>query len=1592
MLEVAWQYPTAQGRGGGKDSGHEPVEKPDTLFSNSTAAIIDLLSEGEIGGLVDGDRSIYFNEVSLRDQTTTDYNFKGAVVFVNNGIEDQPAIPGFENVSTSVAVAQDLPYNVYKTISFPNDGTYTAVDVTIAADSFFMVEKDGDTVGTSVTFVIELSENGGTFIEVVKGTIRGKQSNEYNVDFRVHVLDTNGNTSVRVKRLSPDATSLRVNNEIKFKTYTKVVEHKLTYPNCAVSGTIISAKQFGNQIPQRAYKINGIKVSVPHNYDPVTRVYSGTFNGSLSGTKQFTNNPAWVFYDLITHTRYGLGQFFDSSLIDIPSLYTISKWCDAVDARPYYFKASMYTHAATGTATWQTNSGNYTSGDTTVKGTDGTYAIYQTVDATAAGNTLRQINHADLAMTNNNYAVLTTGIMGYGTTTTAEIGIYDVTGSSWGSDADSTARIMSGPGTLTQESGGRWSLAGLSTTELTHVEITRRATGSVDFRAHWYLDASTTTTGSHGGALWWPQFERGDVLQIRISQAGATAEGGTTDDYDSVTGRHGVPDGRGGFEPRWVCNTVINSRGDAFNVLREMVSCFRGILFWMDGKLWAQADLPRDPVKIVTNANVIDGVFTYSGESNRSRVSVINVSWNDPDIFYRRAIEVYEDPDLIREIGWKTADHGAFGCTSRSQARRLAKAILYSQENESELVTYKASFDHLAVDGDDGPVGISPGDVILIADRERGNAISGGRVLSATAPDFTIADTVELGLGTVYIEHAATGTVEWVACSFDTNTVTLLETPTEAVATNDAYILVEGGDEAETFRVIKITQSDQHIFEIAAVRYDEAKFDEIYGTISTDETDIMRIPRAVTMPAVDNLAAVESFVFGADYSSRTIEVSWNAVVNEWLDGYIVTFIKDNENPVSLPMVGGSAARIENARAGEYIIRVQARNRFGFLGPASTFTLTLGAVPAGLAVGDPANLALHGGGTTFSGVDAKFKWTLSSPTATYLDEQSITVDTGVVDPYFRDFLVTMKKVDDTVLRTASVVGTEYIYTKEMMFEDTTGTIADTFKIEVQYRDIYGRLSAAQSLTVTNADPGAPTSLSVTANSLSNIIQWTNPTDTDLVYIEVLASTTDSFATATAVGHTLTGQFLHENLTAGVTWYYWVRSVDTWGNIGTETSAGSAAPLPSASTGANEIKDDWFGATWTLTAGATKIIPTATSGYAAGREPFALELSPDTAVVRSATGTLIPVVVGRRYYFSARVSRGTTLGAGSQLKLGGNWIGSDGTTVISAATEATTQTSATLTAGALPTELTWSQIAPASAAFFQPKYYTPALASSSGTFRVEAPRVSLSEPGASSTLSVGFGPTAIGVIYDYTNTTAQDLPKTVSYALYQNGVLLTTGVVFSYRVVSGGINGFDNADGYQTLTVTSGVADLVISSAESTTSVIEIKGATSDGSSVIAATVAKTLAAAPTGGSGSSTATQSSGFSQINSTSYAAITNDLVVTLPTGKTATSTQVSLTLGPVSPTSGTWSDNVTLKLQEDVSGVWTDRGTPASADSNPDPGRSFDVEVGSVQPNEGELTTTISHSGLTAGTTKTYRIVAKCGSSGHTVSFTGEVAVSCP
>lgn len=320
------------GAGGkGATAGRTPVESPDSLRSISYAKTIVLLGEGEMRGLVDGYRSVYLQGTPLQNSDGT-FNFQNVSVETRSGTQDQSYIPGFPSVENEVIVGVELRADtpIVRTVS---GSDLSAVRVRVSVDSLQKVDtSNGDTVGYRVEYAIDVATDGGAYTTVLNSAFTGKTTTQYERSHRID-LPAGSQWQIRIRRTTPNANSSTVADTTRVQSITEIIDAKLRYPNSALLAVSVDAQQF-QSLPTIACNVYGRIIKVPANYDPELRAYAtvgaGTTNGVWDGTfkSAWTNNPAWVFYDIVTNDRFGLGNNIPAAWVDVWNLYQIAQYCD----------------------------------------------------------------------------------------------------------------------------------------------------------------------------------------------------------------------------------------------------------------------------------------------------------------------------------------------------------------------------------------------------------------------------------------------------------------------------------------------------------------------------------------------------------------------------------------------------------------------------------------------------------------------------------------------------------------------------------------------------------------------------------------------------------------------------------------------------------------------------------------------------------------------------------------------------------------------------------------------------------------------------------------------------------------------------------------------------------------------------------------------------------------------------------------------------------------------------------------------------------------------------------------------------------------
>jgi predicted phage tail protein len=702
---------------------HTPVEAPDTLHSVAYARIIDLLSEGECEMFENGLQDIYLDETPLQNPDGS-FNFKNVYVDIRSGTQYQEPLDSFPEVESETAVGVLLETTTPWTHNFTNTAlTGVRVRLAVAALSEVDPETD-DTNGYVVEFAIDLSVDGGGYTEILRDEFNGKASSPYERSYVIVLPEATTNWLLRVRRITPEANTQYIQDQTSVVSYTELIRANLRMPNSAVVGLRIDASQF-RAIPTRAYRLKGRIIRVPANYDPITRIYTGSWDGTFKVA--WTNNPAWIYFDMATNYRYGLGRFLADAQVDKWSLYQIGQYCDEL-----------------------------------------------------------------------------------------------------------------------------------------------------------------------------------------------------------------VDDGLGGSEPRFTCDLYLQKQADAYKVMQDLASVFRGISFWAAGKIMAIADRPADPVYTFNNSNVINGRFSYQGSSRQARHTVALVSWGDPSDFGRGKVEYVPDEDGIARYGIQQLSMTAIGASSQGQAHRCGVWALLSERLETNTVTFGV--------GLDGTIP-QPGHIIRIADRLRDAARRGGRVRAATTSVITpdVMPTVAVGFNLTVILPTGISQTRPVS-AVGASTITVSPAFDAAPVTDAAWIIESEEAPASLWKVLGVTEEANEksiAFSVLAIVHDPAKFEASDFGITIQPQDPAQKPsRVQAAPATVTLTT--RTVYDGPTARNVLSVAWDQVPTALR--YEISLRRNLEEWTPLVRVRGTLYEVPNVLPGDWIASVKA---IGYTGIASqprvSATLTIGAL-------------------------------------------------------------------------------------------------------------------------------------------------------------------------------------------------------------------------------------------------------------------------------------------------------------------------------------------------------------------------------------------------------------------------------------------------------------------------------------------------------------------------------------------------------------------------------------------------------------------------------------------------------------------------
>ncbi|KVG83197.1 host specificity protein [Burkholderia ubonensis] len=730
--------------GGGGGSGSE---SPDSLHSVARAKVLDIVSEGPIVGLVKGMQSVFLDGTPIQNADGS-LNFQNYSVDVRTGTQDQDYLAGFPAVERETAVGVPLTSDAPWVRQVQNV-QLTAVRIRFGVPALQRSDaSSGNITGHRIEYAIDLSVDGGSYAQVVAGAFDGKTTSLYERSHRIELPRAKTGWLVRVRRITPNAHSSTIADNVNIEAITDVIDRKLRYPMTALVGMTFDARSF-SQVPVRSYHVRGLIIRVPSNYDPETRTYSGVWDGTFK--MAWSNNPAWVFYDLLLNERYGLGKNVDASMVDKWGLYEIARYCDVM-----------------------------------------------------------------------------------------------------------------------------------------------------------------------------------------------------------------VPDGKGGLEPRFACNCVIQSAADAFKVLQDLAGVFRGIAYWGPGAVVASADMPSDPVYVYAAANVIGGTFRYVGSERKTRYTVALVSYNDPTNQYKQTVEPVQDDDGIARYGVVKTQVTAFGCTSQAQAHRLGRWLLLTSRYETGTVSFQVGLDGTLV---------GPGQVIAIADPRKAGRRIGGRIRSAAGDVITLDKAPTVAPGDRFTAILPSGIAQSRAVKAVAGDTLTLADRFDADPVPGAVWMLESRElGAQLYRVVSVQESDddgQIAYTINATQYEPGKYAAIDDGAQIQQRPITIIPPSVQPPPTNVRLSTYSVV-DQGISKTTMVIAWDAA--DKAVRYLPEWRKDNGEWVSVAATGGLQVEVPGIYQGTYLARVRAQNA---LNVTSIPAVGVDTALTGKTSPPPAVTSLKATGVVY-GID--LKWT------------------------------------------------------------------------------------------------------------------------------------------------------------------------------------------------------------------------------------------------------------------------------------------------------------------------------------------------------------------------------------------------------------------------------------------------------------------------------------------------------------------------------------------------------------------------------------------------------------------------------------------
>ena len=598
-----------------------------------------------------------------------------------------------------------------------------------------------------------------------------------------------------------------------------------------------------------------------------------------------------------------------------------------------------------------------------------------------------------------------------------------------------------------------------------------------------------------------------------------------------------VDDGFGGKEARFTINTQLQTQAEAYKIISDITSVFRGMAYWNGGMVCFRQDSPATPTMIFNQANVVNGEFSYSSSSRRDRHSVVNVTWNDPDYNYKQRVEYVEDHDLVNSsMGIKKVDTVAFGCSSRGQAQRVGRWILYSEKYESNIITFNVGLDSSL---------LFPGEIIKICDSFRAGKRTGGRIVACSSTSATLDAPVTLSLGSgltavasvsIFIAMANGSFVERVLTQTAGTFTTLTWTTALTTLPLDNAVFVLSDEVVPMLaRVVSIAQDGKHadLFTVSAVEHNPSKFGAIESGL------VLQKPKTgIEQPyvtALSNLTLTESTYFIAPgVIGSKVHVSWEGQATLYNIYYRIS-----------------------KTSSQVLITLSASN-----------VLTT-SIAHGLTTGVP--VRYYYSGTTISGLAANTTYyavvlsattfKLATTNANAIAATPVVITLGAITSGSTYYIASANPIVGNWIQQQINIPSFDI---ESLAQD------DILDVKVSGLDLLGVWSTPITATLTIAGKSAPPKPVATFTALGLIrsirLNWTYPADMDIDFDHVnirWSATSNVEASATLLTSIRADNYLVSGLNfASTPYYFWIKTVDTSGNESLQSLYATASTLDEA----------------------------------------------------------------------------------------------------------------------------------------------------------------------------------------------------------------------------------------------------------------------------------------------------------------------------------------------------------------------------------------------------------------------------------------------